>query len=293
MRSRSKRTGYGSTPRARSASRSASRRARSAGTSSDGWSSRASSGVVGHPVDARCGDRALRTVRPGDRDVAAVDAAAATRRSNMEAVIVATARSPDRTGQQGLARRPAAPTTSAPTIVQALLEKVPAARPGRGRGRDLGLRAARRRGGLQPRPRHRAARRARRRAGRHRQPLLLVVAPDHPHGRARDQGRRGRRVRRRRRRDREPLPRRACPTAGPARTTRSSPTPRRAPSTGAHGGQRAVGADRRPPRHLHRDGPDRRERRRVRQGHPRGDGRVRRAVAAARGRVAGERVLRA
>ncbi len=33
--------------------------------------------------------------------------------------------------------------------------------------------------------------------------------------------------------------------------------------------------------------------RRVRQGHARGDGRVRRAVAAARGRVAGERVLRA
>ena len=49
-------------------------------------------------------------------------------------------------------------------------------------------------------------------AGRHGQPLLLVVAADDPHGRARDQGRRRRRVRRRRCRDREPLRATARPT---------------------------------------------------------------------------------
>ena len=66
-----------------------------------------------------------------------------------------------------------------------------------------------------------------RRPRRHRQPLLLVVAADDPHGRPRHQGRRGRRVRRRRRRDRQPLPATARPT--PARTTPRSPTPRPAP----------------------------------------------------------------
>ena len=63
-----------------------------------------------------------------------------------EAVIVATARTPDRAGQQGLARRRAAPTTSAASIVDAVLAKVPELDPRAGRGRDLGLRPARRRG---------------------------------------------------------------------------------------------------------------------------------------------------
>ena len=222
------------------------------------------------------------------------DAAAAIRRSNMEAVIVATARTPIGRANKGSLvdlppRRPRRRRSC-----RRCSSKVPALDPGRGRGRHLGLRAARRRGRLQPRPRHRAARRARRRAGRHRQPLLLVVAADHPHGRARDQGRRGRRVRRRRRRDREPVRDRACPTAGPARTTRSSRDAEARTEDRTRGRPAEPwDADRRPPRHLHRDGPDRGERRRVRQGDPRGDGRVRRAVAAARGRVAGERVLRA
>ena len=194
----------------------------------------------------------------------------------MEAVIVATARTPiGRAGKGSLVdvppRRP-----RAPTIVRALLAKVPGRRPGRGRGRDLGHARSppARRGynmarvvallaGLDGVARH------------HRQPLLLVVAADDPHGGARDQGRRGRRVRRRRRRDREPLRARVCPTALPgthnakfadaeARTERARR--RRADSWTPLDG---------PARHLHRDGPDRRERRRVLQRDPRGDGRVR------------------
>ena len=49
----------------------------------------------------------------------------------------------------------------------------------------------------------------------------------------------------------------------------------------------------RPARRLHRDGPDRRERRRAREGEPRGDGRVRAPLPDPRRREPGERVLRA
>ena len=47
------------------------------------------------------------------------------------------------------------------------------------------------------------------------------------------------------------------------------------------------------PRRLHRHGPDGRERGRVREGHPPGDGRVRRPQPAAGRGVAGQRLLRA
>ena len=60
-----------------------------------------------------------------------------------EAVIVATARTPDRPGQQGLARRRAAPTTCRRRSSRRCSTKVPAARPADRRGRDLGLRPAR------------------------------------------------------------------------------------------------------------------------------------------------------
>ena len=93
-------------------------------------------------------------------------------------------------------------------IVTALLEKVPAARPHRDRGPHHGLRSAGRRVGLQHRPGRRHPGGSRRRAGRDRQPLLLVEPADHPHGRPRHQGRRGRLLHRRRRRDRQPLRRR-------------------------------------------------------------------------------------
>ena len=59
---------------------------------------------------------------------------------------------------------------------------------------DPGLRSAGRRSGLQPGPRGRRRARLRLPARHHRQPLLLVVAADHPDGVPRDQGRRGRRV---------------------------------------------------------------------------------------------------
>ena len=99
--------------------------------------------------------------------------------------------------------------------------------------------------------------RRRRRAGRHRQPLLLVVAADDPHGRARDQGRRGRRVHRRRRRDREPLPVRRGRHRSAQREVRRGARPHQ----GARRGRpAAVDAADRPPRRLHRDGPDRGER---------------------------------
>ena len=62
----------------------------------------------------------------------------------------------------------------------------------RRRRRDRRVRPARRRGRLQRRAGRRPPRRARRTRG-DRQPLLLVVAADDPHGGARDPGGRGRR----------------------------------------------------------------------------------------------------
>ena len=110
-----------------------------------------------------------------------------------------------RPGHQGLARRPAAPTTSAATIVNAALEQGARRSTATGRGPDPRLRPARRRGRLQHRPASPPSWPACPTSRRHRQPLLLVVAADDPHGRPRHQGRRGRRLHRRRRRDREPL----------------------------------------------------------------------------------------
>ena len=133
-----------------------------------------------------------------------------------EAVIVATARTPIGRAFKGS------------------LVDVPPRRPRRPRhqgGRGQGARRSTRRtiedvilgcgqpggeAGLQHRPGRRAPGRHRR-PRRHRQPVLLVVAADDPHGRPRHQGRRGRRVRRRRRRDRRAASSSAWPTA--ARTT--------------------------------------------------------------------------
>ena len=144
-----------------------------------------------------------------------------------EAVIVATARTPigramkgslvtmrpddlHRVHRRGRAR-PRSPSWTAPR-----------------RGPDHGLRPARRRVRLQHGPRRRHPGRHARRPRRHRQPLLLLVAADHPHGHPRHPRRRGRRLRRRRRRDRQPLPQRHG-RRGPAPRTRASPRPRPAP----------------------------------------------------------------
>ncbi len=199
----------------------------------------------------------------------------------------------DRAGQQGLARRVPSRRPRRHDHQRRCSTKVPGARSADGRGRDLGLRRsppARRATTSPASPRILAGHR--RRARRHREPLLLVVAADDPHGRARDQGRRGRRLHRRRRRDGEPVPERQ-PTATPARTTRSSPTPRRAPRRA----RRRPADSWTPPAGLPdvyiAMGQTAENVAEIEGVTPRGDGRVRRAVAAARRRVAGERVLRA
>ena len=186
-----------------------------------------------------------------------------------EAVIVATARTPIGRANKGSlvecrpddlvgARSSGRPRARCPQLDPAQVEDVIW-----GCGQPAGE------AGYNIAPRRRAPRRARR-AGRDRQPLLLVVAPDHPHGGARDQGRRGRRVRRRRRRDREPVherrgrrrpartpkfadaeaahaertrgrqpvvgaPARACPTS----TSRWARPPRTSPSTSERQSRRA------------------------------------------------------
>ena len=122
-----------------------------------------------------------------------------------EAVIVSTARSPiGRAGKGSLVDM--RPDDLAAQMVRAALDKVPVARPARHRRPDHGLRAARRRGGLQHRPRGRRRARLRLPARHHGQPVLLVVAADHPDGVPRDQGRRGQRVHLRGRRDGFALP---------------------------------------------------------------------------------------
>ena len=142
----------------------------------------------------------------------------------MDAVIVATARTPiGRAGKGSLVD--CRPDDLSAGIVRCVARQGPGARSGRGRGRDLGLRAACGRGGIQHGAGRRHPRGARPCARCDGQPVLLVVAPDHPHGGARD-----------------PAPARATcsspvawrpsagsrtarPTAFPARTTRSSRAP--------------------------------------------------------------------
>ena len=121
-----------------------------------------------------------------------------------EAVIVATARTPIGRANKGSLVE-CRPDDLAGVHHQGGARQGAEPRPADRRGRDPGLRPARRRGGVQHRPRGGPARRPARRPRGHRQPVLLLVAADHPHGRPRHQGRRGRRLRRRRRRDRQPL----------------------------------------------------------------------------------------
>ena len=176
-----------------------------------------------------------------------------------EAVIVSTARSPIGRANKG-SLVDLRPDDLAATIVQAALAKVPqldpttvedlmigCAQPAGEQGYNLG-RVVAILAGMDDVP------------GHHREPLLLVVAADDPHGRPRDQVRRGRRVHRGRRRVREPL------RQGPLRRQpRHHQRPLRR-GAGAHQGppgSRSTGMDSRggDARHLHRDGPDRGERR--------------------------------
>ena len=142
-----------------------------------------------------------------------------------QAVIVATGRTPIGRANKG-SLVDCRPDDLTAHVVEGGPGQGALARPGAGRGPDRRLRPAGRRVGLQHRPGGRDPGRPARRARRDRQPLLLLVAADHPHGRPRHPRRRGRRVHRGGRGDRQPLPATARPT--PAPTTRSSPTPRRA-----------------------------------------------------------------
>ena len=103
--------------------------------------------------------------------------------------------------------------------------------------------------------------------------LLRLVARRDPPRRERDQGRRGRRLRRRRGRVRQPLQR----AHRARRRRRPQPEPDRRE---------------RPAERLHRHGPDRGQRREEVRGQPRRHGQVRAALAGARRRLAGGRLLR-
>ena len=151
----------------------------------------------------------------------------------------------------------------------------PRRRPGADRGGLLRRRPAAGPAGLQPRPHHRAALRAApARHQRHDRLALLRVEPrvDPPGGQRRPRGP-GRRLHRGRRRVGLALQRgrRGRPPAGP---------------------ERAAPGEKRRPRRLHLDGPDRRERGRALRGQPRGHGQVRPALPGAGRGVPGERLLR-
>ena len=121
-----------------------------------------------------------------------------------EAVIVATARTPIGRANKGSLTE-CRPDDLAGFIIKDVLGKVPALDPQTVEDVILGCGQPGGEAGYNVARVAAAPRRPARRPRRHRQPLLLVVAADDPHGRPRHQGRRGRRVRRRRRRDREPL----------------------------------------------------------------------------------------
>ena len=161
-----------------------------------------------------------------------------------EAVIVSTARSPDRPGLQGLAqgRPPRRPRRHGRGRRPG---QGPGARPGPGRRPLPRLRRAVRRARVQHGPRRRRARRLRPPARRHAQPLLRLVGADHPDGLPRDQGRRGRRLHLAPASRRSPATSTSPAPAGPRPTgrTRASPTPSpAAPRTAA--GEHARGPTR-------------------------------------------------
>ena len=193
-----------------------------------------------------------------------------------EAVIVSAARSPIGRANKG-SLKDLRPDDLAATIVQ------DGARPGAGtrpahRRRPLPrLRPARRRAGLQHGPGRQRPQRHGRRARRDHHPLLRLVGADHADGVPRDQGGRGRRVHLGRRRDGVELrPGHLRPLAGhPEPALRRRRRAHREDRRGRPGLARPTRGRHRP-RHLHRDGPDRRERRPAARPDPPGARRVRR-----------------
>ena len=213
-----------------------------------------------------------------------------------EAVIVATARSPiGRAFKGSLTTHPPRRPDRAP-MIRAALAKVPQLDPADIDDLMLGCGLP---GGEQGFNMARVVAvhaRLRQPARHHGHPVLLLLAADHPDGVPRDQGRRGRRVHLRRRGDASAGSARAAATAG---RTRKNPVfaDAEARTGGAASGRRPVWHDPREdgddPRRLHRDGPDRGERRPAARHHPPGAGRVRRPVAEPGREGARQRVLAA
>ena len=121
-----------------------------------------------------------------------------------EAVIVSTARTPIGRAFKG-SLVSARPDDLAAFAVQAALDKVPGLDPRDIDDLMLGCGQPAGEAGLQHRPRRRGQARHGLPARHDGQPLLLLLAADHPHGLPRHQGRRGRGLRQRRRRGRLPL----------------------------------------------------------------------------------------
>ena len=195
-----------------------------------------------------------------------------------EAVIVSAARTPIGRANKG-SLKDFRPDDLTALITRAALDKIPALDPNDDRRLLPRLRPARRRGRQQHGADRDVAARLRD-PRRHHHPLLLLLGADLADGVPRHQGRRGRRVHLGGCRDRLPLPVRHL---GP-HPQHQEPALRRCAA--AHRGVRqgrqglARPARGRPgPRHLHRDGPDRRERRPAARPRPQGARRVRRPLA--------------
>ena len=185
-------------------------------------------------------------------------------------------RRPDarRPSLQGLARL-AAPRRDPRVRGRPAARAQPRCRPDHGRGAHRRLRPAAGPAGQQHRPHRGAAERQARADHQRRDRLALLRVRPRRHPQRRQRGRRGpgRRLHRRRRRVRLALQRRA-----------GGRPPR--------GSEREPPGQQRPAQRLHRDGPDRRERRRQVRRLARGPGPLRPALAGARGRGPGGRRVR-
>ena len=187
-----------------------------------------------------------------------------------EAVIVATARSPIGRAFKG-SLKDVRPDDLAATIIGAVARQGARARPDHPRRPDTGLRRAGRASRASTWPAWSPWPGPGRAAGHDGQPVLRLHGADHPDGLPRDQGRRGRRLRLGRSRVRLALPgvrRRRCGGRG-----LRQPAVRR--GAGAHRRDCRQQRDLARPargrpaaRRLHRDGPDRRERRHLAGHHP-------------------------
>ena len=107
-----------------------------------------------------------------------------------EAVIVATGRTPIGRANKG-SLVDCRPDDLAALVIREVLAKVPQLDPQSVEDVIMGSGQPGGEAGLQRRPGRRAPGRAARRARSHRQPLLLLLPADHPHGRPRHPGRRG------------------------------------------------------------------------------------------------------